>query len=200
MAKDDTLHIEPALRPLLAPGERLLTAAMLIKDVGTTEDVSISDELKNLLDPTILLGLGTHPGNLLQQAAFGRAVIGPADSPAGRLHAAVEATFAPTLAVTDDRLLVANLGSVDRVGGSWTDRWFGPVEYVATLTHESPRDAIVGAIMAPAGVLRRGRFLVVFTDGSVCALIGGPPKAGRRAAEAIGPPRPAAGTPGEEQA
>jgi hypothetical protein len=199
VAKDFTIDIEPTLRPLLEPGERLLAAAMLIKDTGTTEDVSVSDELKNLLDPTVLLGLGSHPGNLLQRAAFGRAVIGPADSPARRLHDAVDGIVSPTLAVTDTRLLIADREIVNRPGRSWTDRWFGPVEQSARLVHVAPRTAIVGAIKAPAGLLRRGRFLVIFTDGSVCALVGGPPSLGRRAAEAIGPPRPVADTPGEEQ-
>ena len=199
MAKDFTIHIEPALRPLLEPGERLLVAAMLIKDIGTTEDVSVSDELKNLLDPTALL-LGSHPGNLLQRATFGRAVIGPADSLARRLYDAVDGIVSPTLAVTDTRLLIVEQETVDRKGGSWSDRWFGPVEYLARLVHVSSRDAIVGAIKAPAGLFRRGRFLVVFTDGSVCALVGGPPSMGRRAAEAIGPPRPVTNAPGEEQA
>src|SRR5688500_5710962 len=93
--------IEPVLRPALEPGELVLAASPLTKDPGTTDDVSISDELKNLLDPTLYVGLGAHPGNLVQQAAFGRALVGPPESIAGRLFFAVDGATAPTLAVTD---------------------------------------------------------------------------------------------------
>jgi hypothetical protein len=186
--------------PLLAPGERLLAVTPLVKDPGTTDDVSVSDELKNLLDPTILLGLGSHPGELIQRAAFGRAVIGAPGSGASQFFEAVDRITAPTLAVTDARLLIVELETVDRPGRSWFDRWFGPVEQVARLIHAVPRHAIVGAIEAPAGMLRRGRFLVVFADRSACALVGNPPSLGRRAATAVGTPRLAADAPGEEQA
>lgn len=200
MAKDYTIHIEPVVRPLLDPAERLLAVAPLIKDPGTTEDTSLSDELKNLLDPTILIGLGSHPGELLQRATFGRAVVGAAGSGGRQLFEAVDRVLAPNLVVTDARLLVVELEQVERPGRSWTDRWFGPVEQVARLVHPVPRDAVVGAVPAPAGLLRRGRFLVVFADHSACALVGGPPELGRRAAEAIGMPQSPTDAPGEEQA
>lgn len=74
-----TASIEPAVRPLMAEGERLLIASPLVSDPGTTGDVSVSDELKSLLDPAILLGM-SHPGNLIQRVAFGRAVVGPEGS------------------------------------------------------------------------------------------------------------------------
>ncbi|RKR89711.1 hypothetical protein BDK92_4067 [Micromonospora pisi] len=200
MAKDYTIHIEPVVRPLLEPAERLLAVTPLIKDPGATEDVSVSDELKNLLDPTILLGLGSHPGELLQRATFGRAVVGAPGSGGRVLFEAVDRLTSPTLVVTDSRLLVVELEMVERPGRSWTDRWFGPVEQVARLVHAVFRAAIVGAVEAPAGVLRRGRFLVVFADRSACALVGGPPKLGLAAAAAIGIPRPPVDAPGEEQA
>lgn len=200
MAKDYTIHIEPVVRPLLEPSERLLAVTPLIKDPGTTEDTSVSDELKNLLDPTILLGLGSHPGQLLQRATFGRAVVGAADSGARRLFQAVDRVVSPNLVVTDARLLVVELELVDRPGRSWSGRWFGPVEQVAKLVHPVSRDAVVGAVPAPAGLLRRGRFLVVFADRSACALVGGPPRLGRRAAAAIGSPQPPTVAAGEEHA
>lgn len=160
--------IEPVLRPALA-GEALLAASPLVKDPGVTEDVSISDELKNLLDPTILAGLGAHPGNLIQQAAFGRALVGSPESIAGRLFHAVDAVLAPTLAVTDAGIAIFNVDLKPR--GTGLLRWFGAADKVATLAHRVPRNTIVGAKPAPKGALRRGRFLIAFTDGSGCALV-----------------------------
>jgi hypothetical protein len=196
---DYTKHVEPVLRPVLAPGEELLAASPLVKDPGTTEDVSVSDELKNALDPTILLGLGTHPGNLAQRAVFGRAVTGAPDSLARRLFAAVDGVTAPTLAVTATRLLVVEL-TVVSTGKGWFQRWFGPVDQVARVVHEVPRAVILGAVHAPAGVLRRGRFLVGFSDGSGCVLVCSPPGLAAGAVAALGPSGLEAGAPGEEPA
>jgi hypothetical protein len=197
---DYTTQMEPVFRPVLDPGERLLIVASLVKDQGTTEDVSVSDELKNLLDPTILIG-GSHPGNLLQRAAFGRALFGAPESLAGRVYAAIDAATSPSLALTDRRLVIADVELVYlRQGGNWLRRWLGPTKQVAKVLHALPREAIVGAIMAPAGVLRRGRFVVVFPDGSACSIVCPVPSHGRQAAETIGPLRPAPGAPGEEQA
>lgn len=53
-----------------------------------------------------------------------------------------------------------------------------------------PRAAILGAVAAPAGVLRRGRFLVGFVDGSGCVLVCSPPSLAEPAVRAIGAPRP----------
>jgi hypothetical protein len=200
VAKDYTIYIEPTLRPALAPDERLLAASPLVSDPGSTEDVSVSDELKNLLDPTILLGLGSHPGNLVQRAAFGRAVTGAPDSMAHRLHAAIRDVTWPILAVTETRLVILDRELVHLGQGNWLQRWFGPTKDVVKVAHVVPREAIVGAVMAPVGLLRRGRFLVVFTDASSCAVACSVPRLGRRAAEAVGPPRLESGAPGEEQA
>ncbi|MEV4760976.1 hypothetical protein AB0J86_38630 [Micromonospora sp. NPDC049559] len=198
MAKDYTIHIEPVLRPVLAPQERLLVASPLVKDPGTTEDVSVADELKNLLDPTILIGLGVHPGGLLQRATFGRAVAGGPESAGYALYAGVDVAGSPHLAVTDTRLIIFDVDLIEQAGQGWLRRWFGPAQQRARVRHDVSRAAIVGAIKAPAGLLRRGRFLVVFTDGSACALVCSPPSLGERAAEVLGPPRPAPGATGEE--
>jgi hypothetical protein len=187
--KDFATTVEPAVRPLLEPGERLLAAAPLVKDPGTTDDVDVEDELKNLLDPTILLGLGTHPGNALQAAVFGRAVTGTKDSLARRLFDEVEAAFAPHVAVTDQRLLIFSLDAVPRARSGWK-RWFGPSDLVARGVHGVPRPSILGAVAAPAGVLRRGRLLVGFADGSGCVLVCAPPGLAEPVTEAIGVPRP----------
>jgi hypothetical protein len=56
--KDYAATLAPAVGPLLAVGEQVVAAAPLVKDPGATEDVSVADELTNLLDPTIPLGLG----------------------------------------------------------------------------------------------------------------------------------------------
>ncbi|SDZ36592.1 hypothetical protein SAMN05444365_111104 [Micromonospora pattaloongensis] len=197
MARDYTANMAPVLRPLLHDAESLLVASPLVRDPGTTEDVSVADELKNLLDPTILLGLGAHPGQLLQRATFGRAVVGGDDSIARSVHDAV--TGSAALAVTDRRLLLYRAELVDAPGGGFWRRWFGPAGQVASALYEVDRPRVVGAVHAPAGALRRGRILVVFADGSACALVCALPKLGERAAAAIGPPQPAAGVEGEER-
>lgn len=186
--KDYTVNVEPEVRPLLAAGERLLAAAPLVKDPGTADDVSVGDELKNLLDPSILVGLGAHPGNLLGRAVFGRAVTGAPGSIARVLFDAVDGVTAPHLAVTDRRLLIYDTTVVPR-GTGWRQRWFGPSDVVATGTHAVPRNAILGAVAAPKGVLRRGRFLVGFVDGSGCVLVCSPPSLAEPAIRAIGAPR-----------
>jgi hypothetical protein len=160
-------NIEPVLRPALGD-DPLLAASPLVKDPGATEDVSIADELKNLLDPL------SHPGALIQRAAFGRALAGSPDSVAGRLFHAVDETFAPTLAITNAGIVIFNVTTEPR-GQGLLRRWFGAVDQVAARVHRVPRSAVVGAKPAPQGVLRRGRFLLAFTDGSGCALVCSPP-------------------------
>ncbi|MBE1485712.1 hypothetical protein [Plantactinospora soyae] len=189
MAKDFTAAMEPVFRPVLAPGERLLIVVSLTRDMGTTEDVSVPDELKNLLDPTILVG-GSHPGNLLQRLTFGRALLGGRDSSAGRLYAAIDGVTAPTLVLTDRRLVIADLELVHLTTGNWLRRWLGPTKQVARVVHQVPRESVAGAVLAPAGLLRRGRFLVVFPDASACSVVSPLPEPGRRAAALIGPVRP----------
>ncbi|MFC6018743.1 hypothetical protein ACFP2T_21345 [Plantactinospora solaniradicis] len=189
MAKDFTAAMEPVFRPVLVPGERLLIVVSLTRDMGTTEDVSVPDELKNLLDPGILVG-GSHPGNLLQRLTFGRALIGGRDSLAGRLYSAIDGVTSPTLVLTDRRLVIADLELVPLTTGNWLRRWLGPTKQVARVVHQVSRESVAGAVMAPAGLLRRGRFLVVFPDTSACSVVSPLPEPGRRAAALIGPVRP----------
>lgn len=185
--KDYTANVEPDVRPLLRSGERLLAASPLIPDPGTTEDVSVADDLRNLLDPTILLG-GSHPGNILAQAAFGRAVTGASGSMARQVFDAAGRVRAPHLAVTDQRLLIYTMRVEAGGVGIW-QRWFGrPVVQVAE-AHAVPRDAIVGAVAAGKGVLRRGRLLIGFVDGSGCVLVCTPPSLATPVIAAVGPPR-----------
>jgi hypothetical protein len=193
MAQDYTASMEPVLRPLLASGERLLAASPLVKDQGTTADVSVKDELKNLLDPTILIGLGSHPGNLIQRAVFGRAVVGAPGSTARLTFEAVASVTAPKVVVTDSRLVVVDVDLVPR-GRGLLRSWFGPMDEIARVVHEVPRAAILGAVGAPAGLLRRGRILVRFSDGSVCALVCATPRLRDQVIEAIGPVTPATST------
>jgi hypothetical protein len=186
--KDYAATVAPALAPLLSATERLLAVSPLVKDPGTTDDVSAKDELVNLLDPTILVGLGTHPGNAVQRAVFGRAVTGPPGSLARRLFDAVAAAPAPKVVVTSERLLIAELDAVPRASGGWR-RWFGPADQVARQVHTVGRAAILGAVPAPAGVLRRGRLLVGFADGSGCVLVCAPPSLAAEIVRSIGAPR-----------
>jgi hypothetical protein len=177
-----------AVRPLLGADELMLAASPLVKDPGSTQDVSVGDELKNLLDPTILLGLGTHPGNLLQRAVFGRAVTGTPDSIARTMFAAVAGVTSPNVVVTDQRLLIVDIDVVSRGTRSWW-QWFGPSDLVARAVHSVPRASILGAVAAPAGVLRRGRLLLGFVDGSGCVLVCAPPSLAKPVIKAVGPPR-----------
>lgn len=182
--KGYTVAVTVALRPMLADGERLLLASPLVADPGATEDVDVGDEVANLLDPTILLGLGTHPGNLVQRAVFGRAVTGGPNSLARRLFDAVGSVTSPTLVVTDRRLLIVEISYVPR-GTGWWRHWFGPADPVAAEVHAVAMSDVVGAVAAPAGVLRKGRFLVGFADRSGCVLVCATPGLGARAVETI---------------
>ena len=186
--KDYTRAVEPAINVLLSGGERLLAASPLVQDPGTSQDVSTSDELINLLDPTILLGLGTHPGNAVQRAVFGRAVTGAPGSLGRRLYEAVGGLLAPKVAVTDGRLLIVEIDVIPRLSG-WR-RWFGPSDQVARGVFEIDRTTILGAVAAPAGALRRGRLLVGFSDGSGCMLVCAPPSLATTVIDAIGAPHP----------
>jgi hypothetical protein len=125
----------------------------------------------------------------MQQAMFGRAVTGTPDSIARRLFDAIDAAAAPKVAVTGDRLLIVEIDAVPRGNGFW-GRWFGPSDLVARYVQAVPRSAILGAVEAPAGVLRRGRLLVGFVDGSGCVLVCSPPSLAESVVRAIGAPRP----------
>ncbi|MCO8269359.1 hypothetical protein M1L60_02005 [Actinoplanes sp. TRM 88003] len=186
--KDYTTKVAPAFDGLLPGGERLLAAAPLVQDPGTTEDVSARDELIDLLDPTILVGLGTFGGNAVQQAVWGRAVIGPPGTQGQLLHAAIGGVTAPAVAVTDRRLLIVEIDVVPRAQ-SGLGKWFGPSDQVARERYGVDKVAILGAVAAPAGALRRGRLLAGFRDGSGCMLVCAPPSLAPAVVEAIGAPR-----------
>lgn len=182
------MSVEPVLRPFLAGDEPLLAASPLVPDPGTTEEVSLADELKNLLDPTLLLGLGAHPGNALQQATFGKGVVGGPQSVAGKLFDAIAKATSPTVAVSASGLFVFDLDIKPR-GEGFFQRWFGEVDRVASLLHKVPRESLLGAVATPKGVLRQGRLLAGFTDGSGCALVCAPPSLAAEVVAAIGAPK-----------
>lgn len=164
-------NIEPVLRPVLVPGEALLAASPLVQDPGATEDVSIAEELSNLVNPALYLGAAGWSGSLVQRAAFGRALVGSPESTAGRLFAAIDGVVgkSTTLAVTDAGLMVLTIDYRPRETGL-LKRMFGPVDQLATVVHRVPRPELAGAAVDPRGVLRRGRLQVAFADGSLCAL------------------------------
>ncbi len=163
-------RFDGSVRPALAPDEPLLAASPLTADPGTTEDVSLRDELANLADPTLWLGLGAHPGAAGQRIVFGRAVVGAEGSLAHRVFGAVEQARSPILALTDRRLLIAERVTVPRPGTGRLARLLGSGDTVVRPLVEVPRAALVGATAAPKGALRRSRVLVRFADDSVCAL------------------------------
>lgn len=160
--------VRSGIDPLLSPGEQALYASPLGKDVGTTEDVDVKDELKNLLDPTLLIGM-SHPGELLQRASFGRALVGGPDSTAGRVHAVVDRSLSVALVVTDRRLLLVTLTHVPE-GSGWRKWFVNPGSWTGELRHEVPRSLVAAAVEAPTGLSRRRRVLVGFSDGSSVAL------------------------------
>jgi hypothetical protein len=179
-------HTGSPLHPLVSDDELLLAIAPLVADPGTTEAVSIRNEVANLLDPTLLLGLGAHPGELGQSVFFGQAVIGGSDSLGRGLYDAVDGAFSPRLVVTSRRLLIADVRTTPRRSG-WLGRLLGPVDQSAQSVFEADRRMLKGVALAPAGVLRRGRFLVAFADGSVCALVCAVPQHARRAVALLAP-------------
>jgi hypothetical protein len=163
-------RFDETVRPALAAHEALLAATPLVADPGTTDDVSLRDELADLADPTIWVGLGAHPGVAGQRLIFGRAVVGPEGSTAHRVFAAVDGASAPFLAVTDRRFLVVDRVTVPRNGAGRLARLLGGGETRLDARIELPRSAVVGAAPAPKGVVRRARLVVRFADESVCAL------------------------------
>jgi hypothetical protein len=103
------------------------------------------------------------------------------------------------LVVTAQRLLIVDVELVPRQRGGW-QRWFGPSDLVARDVYAVPRGSVLGAVAAPAGLLRRGRFLVAFVDGSGCVLVCAPPSLAGPVIAAIGRPRPDGVGSGEEHA
>ncbi|MBL7258881.1 hypothetical protein [Paractinoplanes lichenicola] len=186
--KDYTTRVAPAFDGLLQDGERLLAVSPVQQDPGTTEEVSVRDELIDLLDPTILVGLGTFGGSAVQQAVWGRAVIGGPGTQGRLLHEAIGAVTAPKVAITNRRLLLVEIEVTPRAKGG-LGKWFGPSDQSARQRYAVDRVAILGAVSAPAGVLRRGRLLTGFRDGSGCMLLCSPPSLAEPVVEAIGAPR-----------
>jgi hypothetical protein len=164
-------NIEPTLRPALGSDEVLVAASPLVQDPGATEDVSVAEELANLVNPALYLGGAGWSGNLIQRVAFGRALVGGPDSIAGRLLAALDAVgrTSTTIAVTDAGIVILTIELRPRRQG-WLKRLLGPVHQVATVVHRIDRCQVAGAVHDPRGVLRRGRLQVAFVDGSVGAL------------------------------
>lgn len=185
VVRDLAKRLEPVLQPLVGPDERLLAVGPLVADPGTVEEVSVRDEVANLFDPTILLGLGAHPGELGRQLFFGRAVLGDEGSRGRAMYDAVGAATAPLLAVTDNRLLIVERRTIPR-GTGWLARLFGPHDEFADLMYAVPRRDVYAVAPAPAGVLRRGRFIVGFIDGSATAIVCAVPAHADQALAALG--------------
>ena len=181
-------RFDESVRAGLRPDERLLAASPLTADPGTTADVSLRDELANLADPTMWIGLGAHPGNAGQRVIFGRGVFGPEDGLAHKVFAAVDAAGSPFLALTERRLLVVDRVTVPRPGTGRLARLLGSGDVVVRPIVEVPRSSVVGAVAAPKGALRRSRLLVRFVDESVCALNCALPAVRDEVVAAISPP------------
>jgi hypothetical protein len=170
--RDHTAFLEPVVGHLLSPGESLRAALRVDADPGIDNELSVRDELIELVNPLNWIGLGAHPGQLLRLWTYGRAVVGGADSVAAAVHTASKrAGSGRALVVTDTRLLVARLkptGQLQRLDSG------GYMFETGELVAEWPRATVVGAAARPKGLLRRGRIEVQFGDGSRCALLGSP--------------------------
>lgn len=108
----------------LAGPERLVAlSGVVMADPGVTEPVSVRDEVANLFDPTLWLGLGAHPGDLLRLLTWRRAVQGGTGSIAAQVH---QACGRPggwrAMVVTDARLLVGQLVELPDRGRGTTGR------------------------------------------------------------------------------
>ncbi len=103
----------------------------------------------------------------LGRAVHGRGMGGDWESQAGRFLVA-HYTAAPAsrlvVAFTDYRVLVlANRASLWRISELFEPQW------------EAPRSAVHGVRANPRGILQRGRFELVFADGSWIALVASVP-------------------------
>jgi hypothetical protein len=156
---DITATMARDVEPILDQGERLAVAAIITaSDPGATGPVRVAPELGNLAVRLLTLGLLGENTQLMRRVLFGRAVAGPEGSLAHSLHALVdEATWAK-LVVTDQRVIVARGELLD--GG----------RYRFTVVGALPRTAVTGAAPAPKGLLRRGRTILSFVDGSTAAV------------------------------
>ncbi len=167
-----TEALRPAVTPLLAEDEELLLVTPVTTDGGTTEDVDVRDEVRNLAGVLLV----AHPGELLRRATFGRAVRGPASATAARVHAAVDGRKgeSASLALTGRRLLLLAVT---------TTAARGAVTYAVEPLLEVPRAALTGA--GRRGVVLRQRVVLHFADGSSCALLVGLPSHARALVAAV---------------
>jgi hypothetical protein len=169
MPGDPTALLAPVVRPLLRAGEELRVAARVRADLGVTERVSLGRELAGLANPFAWFGVDAHPGHLARRLTWGYAVVGPDRCLAREVYDAVDAQPSEcALVVTADRIVVVGLrgtGRVDRADSGVVVTESGDV------AGEWSRAVLRGAVAAPRGILRRGRFELTFGDGSVCRLL-----------------------------
>lgn len=138
-----------AIAPLLAPGERLLSATMVTYFAG---EERVGEEPGGIdFDP--LLGLVVPAWEAaMQRALTGVSLMGRPGSLAHRLLDAM--SWGNHIVVTDARILVADLGDT------------------GSLAWEAPRSIVVHAAVTPR-LLQRGRVTLGFSDGSVLRVMAG---------------------------
>lgn len=179
------------VQPLLQPGEGLLAACKCETAPGVPErpvwlrqppqESELERRLKSRLPGAVqrflrpsepkpvtrlertVEGADLAVDNALSRAAHGKGMHGGWESQAGQFlvtHYTAPPASRLVVAFTDRRVLIlANRASLWQTSQSFELQW------------EAPRSAVLGVRANPKGVLQRGRFELVFADGSWIALV-----------------------------
>jgi hypothetical protein len=154
----------------LSVGETVIAAFHVSADPGATRPLAWKEQLLELVNPFALL-FGGYLQDMVVRVAFGRAVGGAESSLASGWFRRLDRMADPVLVLTASRLLLVNLKLI-----SMTPAEPGaPIPGVAA----QPRADVRGIRVAPKGLLRRGRVIVDFADGSWCAILVPPASAAR---------------------
>ncbi len=158
----------------LQPGETALATFHVSADPGTQRPLVLKEQLQEMANPFALL-LGGYMQDLVRRLAFGRAVDGAEGSQAAGWFGRVDRMMDPVLVLTESRLLLVNLKLISMTPET-------PALGVAAV----PRSDVRGIRRAPKGLLRRGRVIVEFVDGSWCAILVPPASAAKTLVQQIG--------------
>jgi hypothetical protein len=160
----------------LRPGETALGMFHVSADPGTQSPLVLKEQLLELVNPFALF-MGGYMQDLVRRLAFGRALGGAEGSLAAGWFGRVDRMADPVLVLTASRLLLVNLKLVSMTPAE-------PDTPVLGLT-SMPRAEVREIRAAPKGLLRRGRVIVDFVDGSWCAILVPPASAARTLVQQI---------------
>jgi hypothetical protein len=167
-------HLDPdalaKVQANLQAGETALATLYVSADPGTQRPLVLKEQLLELANPFALL-FGGYMQDLVRRVAFGRAVDGAEESLASGWFRRVDRMVDPVLVLTASRLLLVNLKMISMTPAEPDT----PVLGVMSV----PRAQVRGIRAAPKGLLRRGRVIVDFVDGSWCAILVPPASAAK---------------------